>query len=79
VAAAGRAVLDAKTMVIVSFALCGFANFSSIAILVGGFGAVAPELRSQVARYGLRVVAAGSLSNLASATIAGALLGSHTQ
>jgi concentrative nucleoside transporter, CNT family len=77
VAATGRAVLDAKTMVIVSFALCGFANFSSIAILVGGFGAVAPQLRSQVARYGLRVVAAGSLSNLASATIAGALLGSH--
>jgi CNT family concentrative nucleoside transporter len=77
VAAAGRAVLDAKTMLIVSFALCGFANFSSIAILVGGFGAVAPELRSQVARYGLRVVAAASLSNLASATIAGALLGSH--
>jgi CNT family concentrative nucleoside transporter len=78
VAAAGHAVLDAKTMVIVSFALCGFANFSSIAILVGGFGAVAPALRFQVARYGLRVVAAASLSNLASATIAGALLGSHT-
>jgi CNT family concentrative nucleoside transporter len=78
VMAAGLAVLDAKTIVIVSFALCGFANLSSIAILAGGFGAVAPHLRSQVARYGLRVVAAGSLSNLASATIAGALLGSHT-
>jgi CNT family concentrative nucleoside transporter len=76
VVAAGLAVLDAKTIVIVSFALCGFANFSSIAILAGGFGAVAPHLRSQVARYGLRVVAAGSLSNLASATIAGCLLGS---
>jgi CNT family concentrative nucleoside transporter len=71
-------VLDAKTIVIVSFALCGFANFSSIAILAGGFGAVEPPLRAQVARYGLRVVAAGSLSNLASATIAGALLGPHT-
>jgi len=78
VVAAGLAVLDAKTIVIVSFALCGFANFSSIAILAGGFGAVAPHLRSQVARYGLRVVAAGSLSNLASATIAGCLLGSPT-
>jgi concentrative nucleoside transporter, CNT family len=78
VVAAGLAVLDAKTIVIVSFALCGFANFSSIAILAGGFGAVEPHLRSQVARYGLRVVAAGSLSNLASATIAGALLGSRT-
>jgi concentrative nucleoside transporter, CNT family len=69
-----NAVLDAKTIVIVSFALCGFANFSSIGILAGGFGAVAPGLRAQVARYGLRVVAAGSLSNLASATIAGTLL-----
>ncbi len=76
VVASGLAVLDAKTIVIVSFALCGFANFSSIAILAGGFGAVAPSLRAQVARYGLRVVAAASLSNLASATIAGALLGS---
>ena len=75
VAAAGLMVLDAKTLVIVSFALCGFANFSSIAILAGGFGAVAPELRAPIARYGLRVVAAATLSNLASATIAGALLG----
>ena len=75
VLASGLMVLDAKTIVIVSFALCGFANFSSIAILAGGFGAVAPELRAPIARYGLRVVAAASLSNLASATIAGALLG----
>jgi CNT family concentrative nucleoside transporter len=75
--AAGLAVLGPKTIVIVSFALCGFANLSSIAILAGGFGAVAPGLRAEVARYGLRVVAAGSLSNLASATIAGALLGAN--
>jgi CNT family concentrative nucleoside transporter len=75
VVASGLMVLDTKTVVIVSFALCGFANFSSIAILAGGFGAVAPELRAPIARYGLRVVAAASLSNLASATIAGALLG----
>ena len=66
--------LDPKTIIILSFALCGFANLSSIAILAGGFGAVAPELRPQVARYGLRVVAAATLSNLASATIAGAFL-----
>ncbi len=76
VAAAGLTVLDPKTIVIISFALCGFANFSSIAILAGGFGAVAPALRSQVARYGLRVVAAATLSNLTSATIAGMFLGS---
>ena len=74
VAAAGLTVLDPKTLVIISFALCGFSNLSSIAILAGGFGAVAPELRSQVARYGLRVVAASTLSNLASATIAGTFL-----
>jgi CNT family concentrative nucleoside transporter len=74
VTAAGLTPLDPKTIVIVSFALCGFANFSSIAIVAGGFGAVAPNLRSEVARYGLRVVAAGTLSNLASATIAGAFL-----
>ena len=75
VTAAGLTVLDPKTIVIVSFALCGFSNLSSIGILAGGFGAVAPNLRSEVARYGLRVVAAATLSNLASATIAGAFLG----
>ncbi|MEJ2792374.1 NupC/NupG family nucleoside CNT transporter [Iodobacter sp. LRB] len=71
VSAAGLQVLDAKTLAILSFALCGFANFSSIAILAGGFGSVAPERRSEVSRYGLRVVAAATLSNLMSATIAG--------
>ena len=74
VVASGLTVLTPKTIVIISFALCGFANFSSIAILAGGFATVAPELRAQVARYGLRVVAAASLSNLASATIAGIML-----
>lgn len=72
VTAAGLTPLDPATVVILSFALCGFANFSSIAILAGGFGSVAPpEVRSLVARYGLRVVAAGTLSNLMSAAIAG--------
>jgi concentrative nucleoside transporter, CNT family len=74
VTAAGLNVLDPKTLVIMSFALCGFANFSSIAILTGGFGAVDPLLRPEVARHGLRVVAAGTLSNLASATIAGTFM-----
>ncbi|KPC52213.1 NupC/NupG family nucleoside CNT transporter [Amantichitinum ursilacus] len=77
VAAAGLQVLDPKTLAIVSFALCGFANFSSIAILAGGFSAVAPEKRSEVARYGLRVVVAGTLSNLMSATIAGIFISLH--
>ena len=75
VTAAGLTVLDPKTIAILSFALCGFANFSSIAILAGGFGAILPSLRSEVARYGLRVVAAATLSNLMSATIAGMFIG----
>ncbi|QIE27747.1 Putative nucleoside permease NupX (plasmid) [Caballeronia sp. SBC1] len=74
VAAAGLQVLDPRTIAILSFALCGFANFSSIAVLTGGFSAVAPERRAEVARYGLRVVLAATLSNLMSATIAGMFL-----
>lgn len=74
VAAAGLQALDPRTIAILSFALCGFANFSSIAVLTGGFSAVAPERRSEVARYGLRVVLAATLSNLMSATIAGMFL-----
>jgi len=72
--AAGLPQLADRTIVIVSFALCGFANLSSIAILAGAFGAVAPELRTPVARYGLRALAAASLSNFASAAIAGCML-----
>jgi CNT family concentrative nucleoside transporter len=71
---AGLPLLDARTIAIVSFALCGFANLASIAVLTGGFSAVAPERRSEVARYGLRAVAAGTLSNLMSAAIAGIFL-----
>ena len=73
-AAAGKQVLDPRSIAIVSFALCGFANFSSIAILVGGFGAICPDRRAEVARYGLRVVACATLSNLMSANIAGFFL-----
>ncbi len=61
---------------IVSFALCGFANLSSIGILLAGYGAVAPERRSEVASMGLRAVLAGTLSNLMSATIAGMFIAS---
>lgn len=77
VAAAGLPMLTPRTLAILSFALCGFANFASIAVLTGGFSAVAPERRSEVARYGLRVVLAGTLSNLMSATIAGMFLTFH--
>ena len=57
-----------------TFALCGFANLSSIAILLGGLGAMAPNRRQDIARFGLKAVTAGTLSNLMSATIAGLFL-----
>jgi CNT family concentrative nucleoside transporter len=63
--------LDEHSLAIASFALCGFANLSSVGILLASFGAVAPERRSEVSRLGLRAVLAGTLSNLMSATIAG--------
>jgi concentrative nucleoside transporter, CNT family len=74
VAAAGLKVIDPRTLAILSFALCGFANIASIAILAGSFSSVAPHLRGVVAKYGLRVVIAATLSNLMSATIAGIFL-----
>lgn len=64
-------ILSDKTKAIISFALCGFANLASIAVLLGGLGALAPNRRHDIARMGLKAVAAGSLSNLMSATIAG--------
>lgn len=63
-----------RTRAIVTFSLCGFANLSSIAILLGGLGVLVPEKRELIARFGLRAVAAGSLSNLMSAALAGLLL-----
>ena len=67
--------LDARTVAIASFALCGFANLASIGVQLASFGSLVPERRSEVARLGLRAVAAGTLSNLTSATIAGLFVG----
>ncbi len=64
-------VMSTKTTAIISFALCGFANLSSIAILLGGLGGIAPGRRHDIARMGVKAVAAGTLSNLMAATIAG--------
>jgi CNT family concentrative nucleoside transporter len=61
------------TVVIVTFALAGFANFSSIAIQIGTLGSLVPERRALIARLGLRALLAGSLANLANAAIAGLL------
>jgi CNT family concentrative nucleoside transporter len=63
--------LTESTQLIVTFALCGFANFSSIAILIGGLGAVVPERRHDIARLGLRAVIGGTLANLMNASLAG--------
>jgi len=60
-----------KTVIIVSFALCGFANLSSLAILLGGLGQLAPSRRPDIAKLGVRAVAAGLLASLLSAAIAG--------
>ena len=66
--------LDPKSFVIATYALCGFANFSSIAIQIGGIGALAPTRKSDLARMGLKAVAAGTMANFMSACIAGMLL-----
>jgi CNT family concentrative nucleoside transporter len=66
--------LDQRSFVIATYALCGFANFSSIAIQIGGIGALAPSRKSDLARLGLRAVAAGTMANFMSACIAGMLV-----
>jgi CNT family concentrative nucleoside transporter len=66
--------MSERTRAVVTFSLCGFANLSSIAILLGGLGSLVPEKREIIARFGLKAVAAGSLSNLMSAALAGLLL-----
>jgi CNT family concentrative nucleoside transporter len=66
--------LDPKSFIIATYALCGFANFSSIAIQIGGIGGLAPSRKSDLARLGLRAVAAGTMANFMSACIAGMLL-----
>jgi CNT family concentrative nucleoside transporter len=67
--------LQPKTVVMATFALCGFANLSSIGIQIGGIGPLAPERTGEIASLGLRAVLAGTLANLMTATIAGVLLG----
>jgi len=66
--------LDHRSFVIATFALCGFANFSSIAIQIGGIGALAPNRKSDLARMGIKAMLAGTLANFMSACIAGVLL-----
>ncbi len=69
-----KAVLDPRSFTIATFALCGFANFSSIGSQMGGIGALAPNKRGELAKLGLRAMLAGTMANLMSASIAGMLL-----
>ncbi len=69
-----RAALDPRSFTIATFALCGFANLSSIGIQIGGIGALAPNKRGELARLGVRAMLAGTMANLMSASIAGMLL-----
>ncbi len=69
-----KSALDPRSFTIATFALCGFANFSSIGIQIGGIGALAPTRRHDLARLGLRAMLAGTLANFITATIAGFLL-----
>jgi len=71
----GQNALLPKTVVMGTFALCGFANFSSIAIQIGGIGPLAPMRKAELAQLGLRAVLAGTLANMMTATIAGVLVG----
>lgn len=66
--------LSERTVVILTFALCGFANFSSIAILLGGLGALIPDRMSEMAKMGIKAVTAASLANLMNAALAGILI-----
>jgi CNT family concentrative nucleoside transporter len=66
--------LDPRSFEVATFALCGFANFASIGIQIGGIGALVPERRSDLARLGFRAMLAGTLANFVSACIAGILL-----
>ncbi len=69
-----RGTLDPRSFTIATFALCGFANFSSIGMQIGGIGALAPNKRAQLARFGIRAMLAGTMANLMSASIVGIFL-----
>ena len=71
--AAGSGILSERTIFMTTFALCGFANFTSIAIQIGGIGGIAPDRKSELAKFGVKAVLAGSLANLMTATYAGML------
>jgi CNT family concentrative nucleoside transporter len=66
--------LDPRSFTIATFALCGFANFASIGMQIGGIGALVPERRGDLARLGMRAMLAGTMANFLTAIIVGLLL-----
>ena len=68
-----KAMMNSKTILMATYALCGFANFSSIAIQIGGTGSLAPSRKSDIAKLGIKAVIGGSLATLMTATLAGLL------
>jgi len=66
--------ISERTATIATFALCGFANFSSIAIQIGGIGSLVPQRKEELAKLGLKAMLTGALTNLLTATIAGLLI-----
>jgi len=71
---AAKATMTPKALMIASFALCGFANFSSVGIQIGGIGELAPNRRADLAKLGLKALLCGTLASYLSATIAGILM-----
>jgi CNT family concentrative nucleoside transporter len=69
-----KGTLDPRSFTIATFALCGFANFSSIGMQIGGIGALAPNQKTQLAKFGIRAMLAGTMANLMSASIVGIFL-----
>ncbi|MCB1035166.1 MAG: NupC/NupG family nucleoside CNT transporter, partial [Acidobacteria bacterium] len=70
-----QGVLSERAAIISTYALCGFANFSSVGIQIGGISAIAPERKSDLAKVGLKAMFGGALASWLTATIAGILLG----
>jgi len=70
----GQHTLDPRSQIIATYALCGFANFSSIGIQIGGISAIAPSRRSDLAKVGLRAMFGGALASWMTATIAGIMI-----
>ena len=69
-----KAILDPRSYLFATYALCGFANLGNIGIEIGGIGSLAPNKRGELARLGVRAMLAGTMANLMSASIAGMLI-----